>query len=55
MDDDDGGEQRYLRGLDKVAKRILETGCTSFVPTIITQKEELYAKVSRPRHRKHYD
>ena len=44
-EDVDGGEKRYLDGLDKVAKRIVETGCTSFVPTIITQKEELYSKV----------
>lgn len=42
-----GGEDVYLAGLDKVAERIVETGTTSFVPTIITQKEELYAKVGR--------
>jgi len=45
VDEEDGGEASYLAGLDKVAARIVETGCTSFVPTIITQKEELYAKV----------
>lgn len=39
------GEDKYLAGLDKVATRIVETGTTSFLPTIITQKEELYAKV----------
>ena len=39
-------EERYLKNLDIVACKIVETGCTSFVPTIITQKEELYAKVS---------
>lgn len=41
-----GGEDKYLAGLDKVAARIVETGTTAFLPTIITQKEELYAKVS---------
>lgn len=46
LEDADGGEERYLTGLELVARRIVETGCTSFVPTIITQKEELYAKVS---------
>jgi N-acetylglucosamine-6-phosphate deacetylase len=46
VDEPDGGESSYLAGLDHVAKRIVETGCTSFVPTIITQKEELYAKVT---------
>lgn len=40
-----GGEEAYLAGLDKVSSRIVETGTTSFVPTIITQKEEFYAKV----------
>jgi N-acetylglucosamine-6-phosphate deacetylase len=42
----DGGEGDYVAGLQKVAKRIVVTGCTSFVPTVITQKEELYSKVS---------
>ena len=46
LEDPDDGEDRYLKGLDKVAGKIVETGCTSFVPTIITQKEELYQKVS---------
>lgn len=45
LEDGDGGEERYIRGLEKVAKRIVETGCTSLVPTIITQEEALYAKV----------
>ena len=45
-EDADGGEERYIKGLEKVAERILETGCTSFVATIITQKEEMYRKVS---------
>jgi len=45
VDDKDGGEARYIARLEKVARRIVETGCTSLVPTIITQKEELYSKV----------
>ena len=45
LEDEDGGEARYLQGLDKVSSRIIETGCTSYVGTIITQKEELYRKV----------
>jgi len=48
LDPAPGGEDTYLAGLDKVSKRIVETGTTSYVPTIITQKEELYAKVSPP-------
>jgi len=39
-------EQRYLDNVVTVARKIVETGCTSFVPTIITQKEELYSRVS---------
>lgn len=46
VDTSPGGEDTYLAGLDKVAQRIVETGTTSFLPTIITQKEELYQKVS---------
>ncbi|ORY34266.1 N-acetylglucosamine-6-phosphate deacetylase, putative [Naematelia encephala] len=41
------GETKYIEGLEVVARRIVETGCTSFVPTIITQKEELYSKLLR--------
>lgn len=46
LDMSPGGDEKYLAGLDRVAERIVETGTTSLVPTIITQKEELYAKVS---------
>lgn len=46
VEDPDGGEGAFVEGLEVVARRIVETGCTSFVPTIITQKEELYSKVS---------
>ncbi|KAL7419287.1 N-acetyl-glucosamine-6-phosphate deacetylase [Cryptotrichosporon argae] len=41
------GEAKYVAGLERVAARITETGTTSFVPTIITQKTELYAKILR--------
>lgn len=45
---DDGGEEAYVAGLEKVARGLVASGVTSFVPTIITQKEDMYAKV-RPR------
>lgn len=44
----EGQEETYLAGLDEFAKRILETGVTSFVPTIITQHSEKYRQVSTP-------
>lgn len=47
LQDPDGGDERYIAGLELVMRRIVETGCTSFIPTIITQKEELYSKVCR--------
>lgn len=37
---------QYLERLDSFARQILETGVTSFVPTIITQKAEVYRQVS---------
>ncbi len=44
-------DKKYLAGLDRFATRILETGVTSFVPTIITQKSDAYRKVChRPTH-----
>lgn len=42
----EGQEETYLAGVDEFAKRILETGVTSFVPTIITQHNEKYRQVS---------
>ncbi|GAK63560.1 putative n-acetylglucosamine-6-phosphate deacetylase from carbohydrate esterase family CE9 [Moesziomyces antarcticus] len=39
-------DKKYLAGLDLFATRILETGVTSFVPTIITQKSDAYRKAS---------
>lgn len=37
--------QRYLDRLDHFAKKIVETGVTSFVPTVITQRSAMYRKV----------
>ena len=45
----DEGDVKYLCELDEVSRRIVETGTTSFVPTIITQRRDLYAQVSLPR------
>lgn len=42
----DEGDAAYLKGLNEVSRRIVETGTTSYVPTIITQRKELYQKVS---------
>ena len=44
--EDPTAEAKYIEGLETVARRLVESGVTSFVPTIITQKEELYAKVN---------
>jgi N-acetylglucosamine-6-phosphate deacetylase len=46
--DDASAAADYLARFDTFAQRILETGVTSFVPTIITQKAESYRKVSPP-------
>lgn len=35
----------YLAGLDRVSARLPESGVTSFVPTIITQKASLYPRL----------
>ncbi|TIC15416.1 Metallo-dependent hydrolase [Wallemia mellicola] len=35
----------YLAGLDKVSAKIVETGTTSFLPTIITQQQDLYREL----------
>lgn len=37
---------QYLERLDSFSRQIIETGVTSFVPTIITQKAEMYRQVS---------
>ncbi|CAG8528013.1 15661_t:CDS:2 [Acaulospora colombiana] len=39
------GEERMKRDVDKVAKGLLKYGCTSFVPTMISSKPEVYQKV----------
>ncbi|KAF5393371.1 hypothetical protein D9757_000502 [Collybiopsis confluens] len=43
----DGDEEAYKASLRDVAERIVETGVTSFVPTIITQERSLYRKLLR--------
>jgi N-acetylglucosamine-6-phosphate deacetylase len=45
----DQGDALYLKGIDRVSRTIVETGTTSYVPTIITQKREMYPKVSADR------
>lgn len=44
--------ERYLEKLDEFATKVVETGVTSFVPTIITQVAESYRKVSCTPHPK---
>ena len=38
----------YTAGLSKVAKRLLEHGITSFCPTVVTSKPDVYKKVNIP-------
>ncbi|TFK74577.1 Metallo-dependent hydrolase [Pluteus cervinus] len=41
----DGDDDAYRAGMKTVAERIIETGVTSLVPTIITQESALYPKL----------
>ncbi|KAA1472186.1 Metallo-dependent hydrolase [Dentipellis sp. KUC8613] len=41
----DGHDEDYIQGLKHVASKIVETGVTSFLPTIITQETSLYPKL----------
>ncbi|KAH9833474.1 Metallo-dependent hydrolase [Rhodofomes roseus] len=41
----DGDDEVYRAGMRHVAERIIETGVTSLVPTIITQEKSLYPKL----------
>ncbi|OAX42798.1 carbohydrate esterase family 9 protein [Rhizopogon vinicolor AM-OR11-026] len=41
----EGDDQTYRDGLKLVAERIVETGVTALVPTIITQEKSLYPKL----------
>ncbi|EJD52120.1 Metallo-dependent hydrolase [Auricularia subglabra TFB-10046 SS5] len=41
----DGNDQAYLDGLQMVSTKIVETGVTSLLPTIITQERQLYPKL----------
>lgn len=47
----DEGDVKYLSELDSVSKEIVETGTTSYVPTIITQRGDLYPQVRLPLFR----
>jgi len=38
----DGDREKYEQGLDRIMERVVETGVTSLVPTIITQEKSLY-------------
>ncbi|KAK7465438.1 N-acetyl-glucosamine-6-phosphate deacetylase [Stygiomarasmius scandens] len=41
----DGDEEAYKKGMELIAEKIVETGVTSLVPTIITQEKSLYPKI----------
>ncbi|KAJ6589876.1 carbohydrate esterase family 9 protein [Mycena vulgaris] len=41
----DGDDETYKQGMKLVAEKIVETGVTSLVPTIITQQKSLYPKI----------
>ncbi|KAL0955867.1 hypothetical protein HGRIS_002067 [Hohenbuehelia grisea] len=41
----DGDDEAYRAGMKLVAEKIIETGVTSLVPTIITQERSLYPKL----------
>ncbi|KAJ6497656.1 carbohydrate esterase family 9 protein [Mycena sanguinolenta] len=41
----DGDDAAYREGMKLVAEKIVETGVTSLVPTIITQEKSLYPKI----------
>ncbi|KAK1225727.1 N-acetyl-glucosamine-6-phosphate deacetylase [Marasmius sp. AFHP31] len=43
----EGDEQAYADGLKHVAEKIVETGVTSLVPTIVTQERSLYPTLLR--------
>ncbi|KAJ4483511.1 carbohydrate esterase family 9 protein [Lentinula aciculospora] len=43
----DGDDDAYKNSLQDVAERIVETGVTSFVPTLITQERSLYPQILR--------
>ncbi|KAJ7287180.1 carbohydrate esterase family 9 protein [Mycena rebaudengoi] len=41
----EGDDEAYRQGMKLVAEKIVETGVTSLVPTIITQEKSLYPKI----------
>ncbi|KAJ7647690.1 carbohydrate esterase family 9 protein [Roridomyces roridus] len=46
----DGDEEAYRQGMKLVAEKIVETGVTSLVPTLITQEKSLYPKILNLLH-----
>ncbi|KAJ7772116.1 carbohydrate esterase family 9 protein [Mycena maculata] len=46
----DGDDEAYKQGMKSVAEKIVETGVTSLVPTIITQEKSLYPKILNLLH-----
>ncbi|ORZ17809.1 n-acetylglucosamine-6-phosphate deacetylase [Absidia repens] len=43
--DHDGSEEKLKQDIATVAKGLLQDGCTSFCPTVVTSKPEVYSKV----------
>jgi N-acetylglucosamine-6-phosphate deacetylase len=39
------GKEKMKEDLDKVARKLLKFGCTSFAPTIVSSEPEIYHKV----------
>lgn len=42
----DGGEKEYQKRFKEVNRRIVRTGVTSYLPTLTSQKKEVYHTVS---------
>jgi N-acetylglucosamine-6-phosphate deacetylase len=44
--DHDETEEKLKQNIATVAKGLLQNGCTSFCPTVVTSKPEVYSKVN---------
>ncbi|CAO3598378.1 unnamed protein product [Absidia cylindrospora] len=44
--DHDGSEEKLKQDIATVAKGLLQDGCTSFCPTVVTSKPEVYSKAT---------
>jgi N-acetylglucosamine-6-phosphate deacetylase len=44
--DHEGSDEKLQKDIDTVAKGLLQDGCTSFCPTVVTSKPEVYSKAS---------